>query len=211
MFNKISKITNLIMIELMMTFMICSALIGTVEATENENKEIIYTSTLTTTVEETEEGNLSYASGVTNEMCNSTYWSEKLDDADKVLMSSKEIEELNQAIIDGSGTKVFDLTMIEETKTAKERAKQLSGEAIPTRALYIDGEQIDNTEYFTKLKNAMVETGFDSDEKIQLYAIAVKRADVKAWPIDDIIGYYEDDPDDEMESSILNVNEPFVI
>ena len=205
-----SNLTKLAVISILTIFITLLSLTNNVYAT-NEQDITIYTSADSSTVSE-DEGNLSYASGVTNEMCNSTYWAEKQEDADKVLMTLKEVQELNQATIDGAGTKVFDLVTMQEKRTAKERAALLaSAEPIPTRALYIDGEKIDNTAYFTNLKNAMLETGFDTDEKIQLYAVAVERADIKAWPTDDIIGYYEDDPDDEMESSILNVNEPFII
>ena len=181
-------------------------------AVESENEEV-YASVLTkNSSEEEDTGNLTYASGVTNEMCNADFWASKTKDADKELMTKKKIEELNQKIIDGAGTNVFDVTQIQEKKTASERAKALANsEAIPTRNLYINGELIDNNSYFTRLKDAMIETGFTGDEVVQKYAVATKRADVRVWPTEDVIGYNATDPDDEIENSILNVNEPFVI
>lgn len=179
----------------------------------NAEDEEVYESLLTTNdKEETDTGNLTFASGVTDEMCKPEYWSSKTKDASKELMTKSEIAKLNQNIIDGEGTNVFDLTQIQEKKTASERAQILANsEEIPTRALYIDGKLIDNNTYFTKLKNAMIETGFSGDEIVQKYAVAVKRADIRVWPTDDVIGYSEADPDDEIENSTLNVNEPFVI
>ena len=37
----------------------------------------------------------------------------------------------------------------------------------------------DNKEYYSKLQRAMVDTGFVGDEPIQLYSVAVKRADLR--------------------------------
>ena len=161
--------------------------------------------------DEQKNGNVTYFQGISSKMTKALYWKNRLNDANRILMTAQEIRELNQAIVDGKGTNVFDLTKINETKTQKERAKVLASAEIPTRTLYIKGEKIDNQEYFTKLKNAMVETGYNSNSKIQYYAVAVQRADLKSWPTDDIIGYNPTDPDDEMELSVLNVNEPFVI
>ena len=180
---------------------------------DNIQDEEVYESLLTSNEqEETETGNLTYASGVIDEMCRPKYWTNKIKDSDKILMTKAEIAKLNQDIIDGAGTNVFDVTQIQEKRSATERAQILANsEEIPTRNLYIDGKLIDNNLYFTKLKNAMINTGFTGDGIVQKYAVAVKRADVKSWPTEDVIGYNEADPDDEIESSILNVNEPFVI
>ena len=158
-------------------------------------------------------GNIKYAENVTSEMSNADYWKNLIQNPDKVLLTAEEIAKLNQAIVDGSGTMVFDLETIEDnlSRTQKEITDSLASETIPTRNLYIDGNKINNTEYFTKLKNAIKETGYNSNEKKAYYAIAVKRADIKSWPTIDVIGYNATDPDDEMESSALNVNEPFII
>ncbi|MBR3249544.1 MAG: C40 family peptidase [Clostridia bacterium] len=208
------KNKNSILIKFIFTFVLIATITQTnfIYATALEDEEV-YESLLTTNEqEETDTGNLTYASGVTDEMCKPEYWASKIKDASKVLMTKSEISKLNQDIIDGAGTNVFDLTKINETKTPSERAQILANsEDIPIRNLYIDGTLIDNNTYFTKLKNAMIETGFDGDETVQKYAVAVKRADVRVWPTNDVIGYSETDPDDEIENSILNVNEPFVI
>ena len=158
-------------------------------------------------------GNIKYADNVTSEMSNADYWKNLIENPDMLLLTPEEISELNQAIIDGSGTMVFDIEKIEENlkSTQTEITNSLASETIPTRKLYINGNLIDNNEYFTNLKNAIKETGYKSDEKKAYYAIAVKRADIKSWPTFDVIGYSSTDPDDEIESSALNVNEPFVI
>ncbi|MBQ3413906.1 MAG: C40 family peptidase [Clostridia bacterium] len=158
-------------------------------------------------------GNIKYAENVTSEMSSADYWKNLIENPDKVILTPEEIEKLNQSIIDGSGTMVFDLETLGDnlSRTQTEITNSLATEAIPKRNLYINKNQIDNNEYFTKLKNSIKETGYKSDEKKAYYAIAVKRADIKSWPTIDIIGYNATDPDDEMESSALNVNEPFII
>lgn len=178
----------------------------------NANAETgeIYTSMLIDTESENTD-RVTRIQNVTNEMTKSSYWKNRIYNANDVIMTKQEISELNQAIVDGAGTNVFDLTKISATKTQNEIAQSLAQEETPTRDLYINGNKIDNATYFTKLKNAITETGFNSEEKTQYYAVVVKRADLKAWPIDDVIGYSAEDPDDEMESTALNVNEPFVI
>ena len=87
---------------------------------------VVYAQTDTEIYESTDEkeavGNITYAGDVTNEMGSASYWAEKLgQEADKVLLNSTEIETINQEIIDGSGTLVFDITLIEEEKTQAER------------------------------------------------------------------------------------------
>lgn len=175
---------------------------------------------------EESKGNVTYASDVTDEMASSTYWADKLgEEADKLLMNSNQIETINQEIIDGSGTGVFDITTKAETKTQSQR-KELLVNSIESdfnymvrnypnkdRKLYVDGELINNLEYIKALEDAVKDTGFeDDDEKIQLYAVGVKRTEIKMFPTNKVWGYdTPEDPDDESCNSALEVNEPFII
>ena len=171
-------------------------------------------------------GNVTYAQEVTSDMSNTSYWANKLGkEADRLILNTNEIEKINQEIIDGSGTLVYDITSITEEKTQIERQSILA-HAIEDdfnymvrnypdkdRKLYVDGELIDNIPYIENLKNAVLTTGFENDEeKIQLYAVGVKRTEVKMFPTKSIWGYDSpDDPDDEACNSTIEVNEPFLI
>ena len=157
------------------------------------------------------ESNVNHAAGITDEMCAASYWYDKgFFDSDKVLMNTDEIAAVNQAAIDGKGTNVIDLFGIGATYDASKQAKSLANFEIPTRALYIDGQKIDNQAYFGKITEAIKTTGF-VDIAPTLFAVCVRQADLKAYPTDDIIGYSAADPDDEMESCYLCVNEPFAV
>lgn len=129
---------------------------------------------------------------------------------DEVLMSYNEVDELNKKIVDGSGTMVFDLETM-NTFNAETRKNGLSSAAIPTRDLYIKGMKINNEEYFSKILTAIKETGYTGENQEVKYGICSGRADLKDWPTDDIIGYSQTDTDDEMQSSAMNLNEPFII
>ena len=171
-------------------------------------------------------GNITYAQEVTSDMSNASYWANKLGkEADRLILNTNEIEKINQEIIDGSGTLVYDITSITEEKTQIERQSILAyaieddfnymvrNYPNKDRKLYVDGELIDNIPYIENLKNAVLTTGFENDEeKIQLYAVGIKRTEVKMFPTKSIWGYDSpDDPDDEACNSTIEVNEPFVI
>lgn len=151
-------------------------------------------------------GNITYANGVSAEMCRPAYWREKLgEDADRVLMTSGGIDELNAKMLAKPETNMFDLEDMPETYETSPVER-----SVPTGSFYVDGEKIDNEAYFGKMIKAMTETGYSGEMQTQ-YAVVTKRADMKDWPTEDIIGYSANDTDDEMQGSSMNVNEPFVI
>lgn len=157
-------------------------------------------------------GNPEYASGVTSEMCVPSYWYDKgFGDADKVLMTADEIAAVNQAAIDGKGTYVFDIYSFPETYDAdKQKENILKDIEVPGDTLYISGEIINKEKLFADMTEAIKETGYSGTEQLR-YAVCTGRADLKAYPIDDLIGYDFDDYDDEFENAALCINEPFVI
>ena len=152
------------------------------------------------------DGNITYASGVTAEMCRSSYWREKLGkESDRVLMTSGEIDKLNAKMLAKPETNMFDLENLPETYETYPAER-----SVPTGNFYVNGQKIDNEEYFGKMIKAISETGYSGEMQTQ-YAVVTKRADMKDWPTEDIIGYSAKDTDDEMQGSSMNVNEPFVI
>lgn len=143
------------------------------------------------------EENVSAPSGVTWEMTEASYWKELTYEPDKLLMTKEEIAALNQDIVLGKGTGVVDL---ENVKTTLDLGFERFN-----RDLYVNGNLISEDEYIQKFEN-----GKGSLTEL-LYAVAVKRADIKAWPTNEVIGYSSTDPDDEIQMYALNVNEPAVI
>lgn len=151
-------------------------------------------------------GNITYASGVTPQMCSSSYWRDKLGkDADRVLMSVAEIDELNAKMLAKPETNMHDLENMPGTYETYPVER-----SVPEGTFFVDGRQIDNNEYFGRMIKAMKETGYSGKMQTQ-YAVITKRADMKEWPTDDIVGYSANDTDDELQGTSMNVNEPFVI
>ena len=151
-------------------------------------------------------GNITYPSGVTNEMCSSSYWKNKLgEDADRLLITSSDIVELNAKMLNAPETKMFDLENMPDTYESNCEAR-----TVPKENFYVNGLKINNEEYFGKMINAMAETGYRGATSTQ-YAVVTKRANMKDWPTEDIVGYSPNDTDDELQTSAINVNEPFVI
>lgn len=170
--------------------------------------------------------NLTCANCVSLEMSDPNYWVNNLDtNPDRLLLNSREILKVNKEISDEEGTCVLDLTKMEENCKQSDRKKELLKSVDDVfeymvrrypnkdRKLYVDGYLIDNFSYFQKLKDAISNTGFVDDDKIvQIYSVAVERADIKNLPTSKVWGYDEpNDPDDESLNSVLEVNEPFVI
>lgn len=137
-----------------------------------------------------------FPSGITWEMTEADYWTEGAYEPEKVLMTKEEIVALNREIVLGKGTGVVDLDNVKTTlEVGFERFD---------RELYVAGVAIREEEYIQKFEEG-------KRELTELrYAVAVERADIKAWPTKDIIGYSATDPDDEIQMYALNVNEPAV-
>lgn len=144
------------------------------------------------------EGNVSYPSSVTPEMTDTNYWESLLSNPNKVIMSKADMKELNDSNYSAvSKTHLVDLENLSEIPTSNSFEKF-------NRNLFINGNLIDEDSYIEKFTNGY--------EKMSLtYAVAVKRADIKSWPVTDVVGYTADDPDDECELAYLLTNEPFAI
>ena len=144
------------------------------------------------------DGNVTYPNEVTEGMEQPSYWTNIAVDADKVLLTTDKIEELNQQIVDASSdTNVVDL----ESLTSIPEADFYEFK----RDLYVNGKLINEQEYLNMFKAGST---YLSDLQ---YAVAVKRTDLKSWPVNDFVGYSANDPDDEVQLHAINVNEPFVI
>ena len=127
---------------------------------------LVLASGRTTVTAYAKEENVSAPSGVTWEMTEASYWKELAYEPDKLLMTKEEIAALNQDIVLGKGTGVVDL---ENVKTTLDLGFERFN-----RDLYVNGNLISEDEYIQKFEN-----GKGSLTEL-LYAVAVKRADIKA-------------------------------
>ena len=152
-------------------------------------------------------------STMTNEMTAADFWKENAaEDAYKVLLSTEEIDSYNKAFMaDSADTMVRDLENMTPEYDASKIMKSLIAEAAaPSTQYYVDGKAIDNEAYFRAIRSDMERTGYTGTRTIQ-YAVVSTHADMKAIPTHDMLMDSLTDTADEMQSSSLLVNEPFVI
>ncbi len=154
--------------------------------------------------------------GVTEEMGEYGYWCDKNKGSgigiDEVLISENGIRDLNRIMLEGETGKMYDLAGLNESYDAGALRDQLKDPAIPNKpAIYADGELIGDCQaYYGAIGKAIEETGYTGVSSNQ-YALAVRRTTMLSLPTSHYIGYSETDTDNEIVSSALNVNEPFVI
>ena len=166
-----------------------------------------------TETDDSNEGNLAYAEGVTYQMCNADFWKSKIKDVDKVLKTTEEIAAFNQKIIETEGTNMYDLNAISATCNGNAIKNSLAGEEVPSDTLYKNGEQMSEEEkaaYFEEIKANILNAQTSENDTVK-YAVVSRRADLKSWPTSDYIGYSERDTDEEFTLSSMNINTPFVV
>ncbi|MBQ3924400.1 MAG: SH3 domain-containing protein, partial [Firmicutes bacterium] len=168
-----------------------------------------------------------YLPDVTSEMSAASYWSDKMDDPEKTLVTMDDIKAINKSIEDASGTNVGDLSTFPQTEFDSEAAAQ---------ALY--NSAVSDAEYFFGSPNyarydgygngystwdaawegmyrAMAENCIDDEAsgmKPVQYAICTKRTNVLSFPSTERILDDRDDPDfDYQYQSPVRVGEPVII
>lgn len=148
---------------------------------------------------------------VSEEMCSADYWKARtVIDCDEILMTADDIRAYNRNAVDSTGTYVVGVEYMKETYNA-DYLRRIMHFDVPSRNLYINGEKIDNTEYYNKINDAILNTGYTETEKATEYTVAIRQTDMKYIPTKDVIGYSATDTDDEMEYENISVNEPFVV
>ena len=158
-------------------------------------------------------GNLAFSEGVTYQMCDANYWKSKIDNADAVLKTKEEIAAFNQTIVETEGTRMYDLNSIAESFDGDSIKSSLAGEATPSSTLYKNGELMSEEEkaaYFDDIKANILSANTSENDTVK-YAVVSRRADMKAWPTADYIGYSQRDTDEELTLFSMNINEPFVV
>ena len=155
---------------------------------------------------------ISYLPDVTAEMSETSYWTEN----DDLLMTYKEIEELNALTISSKGTNMYDLKNQPETTDGIALNERIKNSSLADASYYLGwtypgneklAEQadydilIENTQNPNPLKEQPVK-----------YAVAVRRTELRAFPSD--IPIWDDPTDKECDYQYLTsirVNEPLVI
>ncbi len=157
------------------------------------------------------EGNLTYAGSVSQEMCKASYWINKSTNPDKVLLSESEIKKLNQNILDTPGTNMYDLANMDPTFNSVSLRDSLATTSTPSGCNFVNGVAMTDKEAYYEAMRKNIRGADASEIDTIRYALCVKRANHKSWPTSDCIGNSASDTDDELQSSAIIVNEPVVV
>jgi len=139
-----------------------------------------------------------YPDDVSYEMCKYSFWTNLRQNPNEVLLSKEEIQRINERIVqEGLINHVVNI----------ENVNYIEGGGLERfdRELYIDGWFVNEEELVREMENSIeVLPNY-------LYAVTVKRANLRAWPMKDFLGFTPSDPIDELQNSILEINSPVVI
>lgn len=165
----------------------------------------------TDTVEITKERDkLSYtqkAPNVTDDMCLPQYWT---SDGDyDLILSKREIKELNARILNSEKTMMNDLDNLPETYNGKAVAEAQSGFASPT-GMYLDGKPVSES-YYDAIRKNIKNAKLSKNEKVR-YGICTERTVMKAYPYDDWLSDTEWDKEwDNFVNTAVLFGEPLVL
>ncbi len=148
------------------------------------------------------------ADKTTLDMTNAEYWISKTPDAYEKLLDKEQIAKINQDIIDGAGTKVFDIKQMKDVIDTKSLAKSMSEFEAPNN-LFLDDKKADQS-YWKKIKRNIANASVSKKTSVK-YGVIVNRTNVKGYPTSDILTDDVNDPEwNEIASTSLLVNEPVI-
>ena len=155
---------------------------------------------------------ISYLPDVTAEMSETSYWTEN----DDLLMTYKEIEELNALTISSKGTNMYDLKNQPETTDGIALNERIKNSSLADASYYLgwtypgNEKLAEQADYDIMIENTQNPNPLQ--EQPVKYAVAVRRTELRAFPSD--IPIWDDPTDKECDYQYLTsirVNEPLVI
>ncbi len=155
---------------------------------------------------------ISYLPDVTAEMSETSYWTEN----DDLLMTYKEIEELNALTISSKGTNMYDLKNQPETTDGIALNERIKNSSLADASYYLgwtypgNEKLAEQADYDILIENTQNPNPL-KEQPIK-YAVAVHRTELRAFPSD--IPIWDDPTDKECDYQYLTsirVNEPLVI
>ena len=155
---------------------------------------------------------ISYLPDVTAEMSEPSYWTEN----DDLLMTYKEIEELNSLTISAKGTNMYDLKNQPETTDGIALNERIKKSSLADATYYLGWTYLGNEKLAEQADYDILIENTQNPNPLQeqpvKYAVAVRRTELRAFPSD--IPIWDDPSDKECDYQYLTsirVNEPLVI
>ena len=155
---------------------------------------------------------ISYLPDVTAEMSETSYWTEN----DDLLMTYKEIEELNALTISSKGTNMYDLKNQPETTDGIALNERIKNSSLADASYYLgwtypgNEKLAEQADYDILIENTQNPNPLQ--EQPVKYAVAIRRTELRAFP--SYIPIWDDPTDKECDYQYLTsirVNEPLVI
>ena len=173
---------------------------------------------------------------VNSKMCKADFWINKISQPNKIILTSKNIEKLNNAILNTPETYTIDLTKIPTTFNINERILKMQeyfsfldetddlldvttdsddattdNEEENKMPICFKNETFVDRDFFIQLRENICNTDLTGDINIS-YGICVNRTDMKFCPSEQIITDDPEDPEfDIFMSSVVDVFEPVVV
>ena len=159
---------------------------------------------------------VTYMPDVTAEMCHASYWTQRQENADQVILTPEEIKAFNADTHLASGTMVMDLRTVKDTFDGVARNESIQTSATADAKYYLgwtygsDGKMVEWSDFEAMIQNCVapnVQTVMPTR-----YGIAVERTTLHVFPSNEPLG---DDPADldfdYQHLSAVQVNDPLVI
>ncbi|HHW57572.1 MAG TPA: glycoside hydrolase [Clostridia bacterium] len=138
------------------------------------------------------------------------YWIEKINDADKVIMAQREIEDFNRRIIDKVET-VYDIKNYKESFKKDELLKLIKAYEIPKKPMYNKKRESIKEDFYEEIiKN----TNIEEIEEVNLvkYGIVIKNTSIRSFPTEEAVFDKEGDIEfDRFQETGCQAFEPVVI
>ncbi|MBO4915584.1 MAG: SH3 domain-containing protein [Oscillospiraceae bacterium] len=157
-----------------------------------------------------------YLPGVTGEMTKSSFWTDMMDEPDKIITDREEIERINAAALATKGSNMHDLKNITESFNGPERIALLKKSVEEDAKYYLGwtynetGKKLEQEDFDVIIENC-VDPDATEDMSIR-YGVAVNRALLVTFPYE---GQILDDPVDydfDYQALVgIRMNEPVVI
>ncbi len=158
-----------------------------------------------------------YLPEVTAEMTDPSFWAAKVSEPDLIRADPESFEALNAGFLATPECCMIDLKKDYPAYNGKDFQHRLANDAAGVIALYssggnygMDGRRL-TAEDFAGIAEAVENAEASETQEVQ-YAVAVALADVRSLPTDMLV---TDDPEDldydELELSVVRVNEPVVV
>lgn len=148
--------------------------------------------------------------GAYQEMNLPTYWNDKLDNPDELIMSKKQIEDFNKKITDSEATKCIDLDSYKKTLEKDELLEKLRLYTVPEEPRYIDDIAVSD-DYYEQLLSNRNEAKVKDENPVR-FGVIIQNTQVRNFPTSDVSYSEANDIDFDMGcESVLKSGERVLI